>query len=99
MARNLIEVLCPCCDAILKVDPETQSVISHTPKPQPKTFNDLEEAATRYRGEAARREEAFKRSVEANRKSADVLNRKFDELLKQAKQSPDEKPLRDFDLD
>jgi hypothetical protein len=38
-------------------------------------------------------------SWEAERKKEDVLNRKFDEALKKAKDQPSEKPFRDFDLD
>ncbi len=34
----------------------------------------------------------------AESKKEDVLNRKFEEALKKAKDQPVEKPLRDFDL-
>ena len=39
------EVMCPCCEAALRVDPVTRAVISHTPKPVARTFADMEEAA------------------------------------------------------
>ena len=39
------EVGCPCCGAVLKVDPATQAVIAHTAAVKPKTFADLEAAA------------------------------------------------------
>ena len=39
------EVTCPCCNAVLKVDPATKGVIAHTAAVEPKTFNDIEEAA------------------------------------------------------
>ena len=47
MAKNaeVFELTCPCCEAMLKIDPGTRAVIAHTPKPVPKTFNDFEEAA------------------------------------------------------
>ena len=39
------DITCPCCGALMKVDPETQAVISHIAPVKPKTFNDMEEAA------------------------------------------------------
>lgn len=96
----LFEVQCPCCQASLKIDPVTRAVISHKAAEKPRTVEDIDAAMNLFRGEAARREQAFQKSVEAHKKSKDVLAAKFDELLKQAKESP-QKPrrLRDIDLD
>jgi hypothetical protein len=99
MASEMFEVTCPCCKAILKVDPETQSVISHKETPKAPAISDLATAVADLKEESARREAMFQKSVEAEKKQADVLSRKFDELLRQAKNSPDSKPIRDFDLD
>ncbi len=41
------EVSCPDCGAVLRVDPVTQTVISHTSAPRKKTFEDLTAAAAR----------------------------------------------------
>ena len=41
------------------------------------------------KGDAGRREEAFQKSFAAEKNQGQLLNRKFDELLKQAKQNPD----------
>jgi len=61
---------------------------------------DMEEAVTRFRGEANRREDAFKKSVEHQKSHHDVLNKKFDEMLRLAKENPDEPPpKRDIDFD
>ncbi len=99
-AKDLFEVLCPCCEATLKVDPVTRAVISHKEKPKPKSIEDLSAAAARLKAEAGRREEAFRKSVEDQKSHQQVLARKFDELLKQAKADPDSpRPLRDIDLD
>ena len=96
----LFEVQCPCCQASLKIDPQTRAVISHKAAEKPRTMEDMDAAMHFFRGEASRREEAFQKSVESHRKSKDVLARKFDELLKQAKESPDTPPpQRDIDLD
>ena len=94
------EVGCPCCGALLKVDPETRAVIAHTPPARPKTFNDFEEAARAMREQEGRKESLFRQAVDAERNKADVLERKFQEAVKRAKDTPDTgKPLRDFDLD
>lgn len=98
--KGLIEVQCPACQAALKIDPETEAVISHKVPERPKRDEDFSDALARVRGEAARREEAFLKSVEAEKKSKDVLAKKFDELLKQAQENPDlPPPKRDIDLD
>lgn len=99
MASELFEVTCPCCNATLKVDPDTRSVISHKEAQKAPAISDLAKAVADLKGESARREAAFQKSMEAEKKQADVLSRKFDELLKQAKSDPDKKPVRDFDLD
>jgi hypothetical protein len=49
--------------------------------------------------EAARREAIFQQSVDSEKNRGDALSKRFDEALKQAKQEPVTKPMRDFDLD
>lgn len=99
MASQLFEVTCPCCKAELKIDPETEAIISHKEPVKASPIGDFGKAVADLKNEAARREAAFQKSAAAERKQADVLSKKFDELLKQAKSSPDTKPVRDFDLD
>ncbi|MCX6620145.1 MAG: hypothetical protein NTY38_03520 [Acidobacteria bacterium] len=97
---HLIEVECPCCQASLKVDAATRSVISHKEKEKPKPIEDLAAAVARLKGEAGRRDDAFQKSLEQHKMQKHVLDRKFDELLKQAQADPDSPPpLRDFDFD
>ena len=100
MARELFEVKCPCCQATLKLDGELRAVISHEEPVKAPSIGDLHEAVQKLKGEAGRRDEVFRKSFETEKNQGSVLNRKFDELLKQAKSDPDfgKKP-RDFDLD
>lgn len=94
------DLTCPCCGAVLKVDPETHAVISHIAPVKPKTFNDLDEAARAMKEQDSRRDSIFRQSVEAQKNSADLLEKKFQEALRKAKESPDTgRPIRDFDLD
>ncbi len=94
------EVACPCCGASLKIDPSVKAVIAHTAKAVPKTFEDMEAAARAMKEQDSRKESLFRQSVEAQKHQGDLLEKKFQEALKRAKETPDTgKPLRDFDLD
>ena len=84
----------------MKVDVSTKSVISHTPAVKPRMFNDMEEAARAMKEQDNRRESIFRQSVDAQKHAAELLEKKFREAVKKAKESPDTgRPIRDFDLD
>lgn len=97
---ELIEVKCPCCDSMLQIDPQLKAVISHKEKERPPVIEDLRAAVQKLKGEEARRGEVFQKSFEEHKSHQKVLERKFDELFKQAKENPDApRPKRPFDLD
>jgi molecular chaperone DnaK (HSP70) len=84
----------------MKIDVSTQAVISHTAPVEPRTFNDMEEAARAMKEQDSRRESIFRQSVEAQKHASDLLEKKFQEAVKKAKETPDTgRPIRDFDLD
>jgi hypothetical protein len=94
------EVTCPCCGALMKIDVATRSVIAHTAPVKPKTFNDMEEADRAMKEHDNRRDSIFEQSMEAQKHAAELLEKKFQEAVKKAKETPDTgRPLRDFDLD
>jgi uncharacterized C2H2 Zn-finger protein len=94
------DLTCPCCGAVMKVDVSTKSVISHTAPVKPRMFNDMEEAARAMKEQDNRRESIFRQSVDAQKHAAELLEKKFQEAVKKAKESPDTgRPIRDFDLD
>ena len=67
---------------------------------KPKPIEDIAAAVQGLKGEAARREEIFQKSFADQKTRQSTLDKKFEELFKQAKENPDEKPFRpDFDLD
>lgn len=102
MAKHppVFEVTCPCCNAVLKLDAGARAVIAHTAAVQPKTFNDIEEAARAMKEQDSRRDSIFRQSVEAQRHASDLLEKKFQEAVRKAKETPDTgRPIRDFDLD
>jgi hypothetical protein len=103
MAKNtpeLIEVRCPCCEATLRIDPVLQAVISHTEHRKPAPIEDLQAAVQKMKGEESRRSEVFQSAFDDHKNQQKILARKFDELLKQAKDEPESlKPKRPFDFD
>lgn len=97
---DVFEVVCPDCGGILKVDAATRSVIAHTAAPRKRTFEDLEAAARGMREQEERKESLFRQSVDAERNKEDLLEKRFAEALRKAKETPGGgKPLREFDLD
>ena len=98
-AKEPIEVVCPCCQAKLRVDPELQAVLSYEPPPEERTVKDLTEAVKGLQAEAAQRQAKFEESLKAEKGKKNLLDRKFQEALKKAKDEPITKPVRDIDLD
>lgn len=99
-SSNLIEVSCPCCNATLRIDPETRAVIHHQGAPKKPLIEDLQAAVQQLKGEAGRREELFSKSFASHLGGEKVREKKFDELLKQAKEDKSgAPPKRAFDLD
>ncbi len=93
------EVACPDCGAMLKIDAATGNLISHTSAPRKRMFDDLETAAKAMRERDERTESIFRQSVDAEKNKADLLEKKFADALRKAKDAPEGKPLREFDLD
>jgi molecular chaperone DnaK (HSP70) len=94
------ELTCPCCGALMKVDVSTKAVISHTAAVKPRTFADMEEAARALKEHDNRRESIFRQSMDAQKNASELLEKKFQEAVKKAKETPDTgRPIRDFDLD
>ncbi len=102
MAKNtekILEVACPDCGAMLRIDGETGVVITHTPAPRKRTFEDLATAHEALRAADERKESIFRQSLEAEKNKEDLLEKRFAEALKKAKDAPEGKPIREFDLD
>jgi hypothetical protein len=98
--EKTIEVACPECGAMIRIDAATGALISHTPAPRKRMFEDLETAAKAMRDQDERKESLFRQSVEAEKNKEDLFEKKFAEALRKAKDAPSEgKPLREFDLD
>ncbi len=100
LSDEVFEVMCPDCGAMLRIDPVTRAIVGHTSAPRKKTFEDFGQAKQALKEADERRESVFAQSVAAQKNAEDVLNKKFAEAFKKAKESPiDERPFREFDLD
>lgn len=94
------DVACPECGGVLKIDAATHAVVSHTPALRKRTFEDFETAARAMRQQDERKESIFRQAVDAEKNKNDLMEKKFAEALRKAKETPgEEKPLREFDLD
>ena len=98
MVEKSFELTCPCCGATLLFDPEVRAIVRHEPAPRRGPASDLDQALKSLQGEAARREQLFQRTIAEERGKGKVLDRKFEEGLKRAKDDPS-RPLRPVDLD
>src|SRR5215510_3628658 len=96
--KSELEIVCPCCNSTLIIDTNLGRVISHK-EPERADKPELSEAERILAEQAARREAMFQQSVDSEKTRGDALSKRFEEALKQAKQEPVTKPMRDFDLD
>ena len=96
---NTIQITCPCCDATLTIDPALGAVLDHKVPAKPQMAVTLRDAAKLVQEEAGRRDEKYQKLAEAEKNKSKVLDAKFQELFKKAKEEPITKPLKDIDLD
>ncbi len=98
--NSMFDVACPCCGTTLRIDAETHAVIHHKEPEKKPLIEDLQAAVQSLKGEAAKRNEVFEKSFASHLGAEKVRERKFDELLKMAKEDKsDTPPKRAFDLD
>jgi len=94
-----LEVVCPCCGAVLSVDAELGKVLFHQAPPKQEKGPDLDHAAQLLKKEAERREALFRQSADEEKVKSELLDRKFKEAFEKTKDQPTGRPLRDIDLD
>ena len=93
-----VDVTCPCCDAMLKVDPDTGAVV-WVDKKKKEPAQDFDELVNRVASNRSLLDDKFARSVQQNRNSKDILEKKFAEAAKRAALDPNKKPHNPFDND
>ena len=96
--RTEFDVVCPCCQSTLVIDEGLKRVVRHV-EPERADKPELNDAHQILADAKARREALFEQSVQTEKTRGDVLSKRFEEALRQAKDEPISKPKRDFDLD
>ena len=97
---QLFDVKCPCCGATLQIDTELQMVLNHHEPEKKPPIEDLQSAVQQLKGESARRNEVFEKSFASHLSGDKIREKKFEELLRQAKEDTSgAPPKRPFDLD
>jgi hypothetical protein len=96
--KSELEITCPCCQSTLVIDLNLGRIVSHQ-EPDRGNKPELSQAQRILADEAARREAIFQQSVDAEKTRGDALSKRFEEALRQARDEPVTKPMRDFDLD
>ena len=89
-----LDVTCPCCGAVLKVDPETSAVVWSEARKAP--ARDLDDLVERVHSQRTALDEKFSRSVAQSRNQRAILDRKFEEARRRAASDPS-KPPHPFD--
>ncbi len=95
-----ITVKCPKCREVLEVDPKSGEVVRHAGEVAPKAGGDFfGERLRQIQGDQARREAI----VAEGREKEKVKREQFEELFRKAKEQktvpPEERPIRDVDID
>jgi hypothetical protein len=93
-----IPVLCPCCGTKMAVDRDTGDVLSEE-RPRDKPTRSFEDALGEVHHGAQRRQDLFAQAFDKTKRLDTILDRKFEEARKKAKEDPDKKPTNPFDLE
>src|ERR1043165_5807418 len=96
--KSELEIVCPCCHSTMIIDINLGRVIAHK-EPERADKPELSEAERILAEQAARREAMFQQSVDSEKTRGDALSKRFEEALRQAREEPVTRPVRDFDLD
>jgi uncharacterized Zn finger protein (UPF0148 family) len=91
-----LDVSCPCCGALLKVDAELGTVVwvDQKTKAPAKSFDEL---VSRVQSQKSVLDEKFARSVQQTRNAKEILEKKFEEARKRAAADPGSRPPHPFD--
>lgn len=99
-AGKIIDIKCPCCSTTLQIDTDLELVLNHKEPEKKPLIEDLQAAVQQLKGEEARRNDVFQKSFASHLTGEKAREKKFDELLKQAKEDTSgARPARPFDLD
>ena len=96
---DVLVILCPGCEATLKIDRETGAVLSHEPPAAKRKLGSLEEAAAEVTRRKERANDLFAATVEREKHKSEILEKTFREALERAQKAPEGRPRGPFDED
>ncbi|MCL2103275.1 MAG: hypothetical protein FWH25_04475 [Syntrophorhabdaceae bacterium] len=97
--KTLFNLDCPCCGARITFDAASGAVVdSHEAVDTIKNAS-LSDAQRLVKEETARIHDKYRQIVEADKVREAAMDKKFKEFFEKAKNEPNQKPLRDIDLD
>src|SRR5678815_1593176 len=92
-----LEIHCPCCGALVVVDPETRAILRfEAPRKPLASFEEMLKEV----GESKKKTESkLQRAMEEQARRDEILEKKFREAMKKAESSDEKPPPKPFDLD
>ncbi len=93
------KLTCPCCQATLVVDRETLKILYASENRVKAGGASFEQSLQDLREREKQKDGRFQQAVEEEKARKALLGKKFQELRKEAEETPTERPLRPFDLD
>jgi uncharacterized Zn finger protein (UPF0148 family) len=95
MLKDQYQFPCPCCGKQLELDATTGKVRAI----QTDGKRDLDDLLAAQERDSSRMQDAFDAARKKQAKESDYLDRVLDDAKKRARENPDEKLRRPFDLD
>ncbi|KAA3606695.1 MAG: hypothetical protein DWQ01_16905 [Planctomycetota bacterium] len=86
MSRKSLEVRCPCCETLIRIDPATGAILGHGDRPK-----DLGEAVRRAEDRDLRSEDVFAQALKAERNRQAELDALFQKAQDKARDQDDDK--------
>ena len=86
-----ISIICPCCEAAIKIDGQTGAIISHEEKK--KELGSFEDLKSQMDKQKELREQLFSQEQQAQKDRQRILQEKFQDALKRADKDSD-KPFK-----
>jgi len=92
-----IEINCPCCGALMVIDPDTRALLRfEVPKKPMASFEEMLKEV----GESKKKVESkLQRAMDEQARRDEILEKKFREAVKKAESSDEPLPPKPFDLD
>src|SRR5215470_5430490 len=91
------EINCPCCGALVVIDPATRAILRfEVPKKPLASFEEMVKEV----GESRKKTESkLQRAMEEQSRRDEILEKKFREAMKKAESSDEKPPPKPFELD